>query len=103
VKKGRKERKCSTERVGEMKRRLKTRLKRRIKRTKGKVIPLSVRGHIVDGLVVFGPGDNDTLWALTDAYNKLLAIAPDGAVPTVVGAPDEMALAGGGAEVYDAP
>ncbi|KAK3299635.1 uncharacterized protein B0H64DRAFT_389184 [Chaetomium fimeti] len=53
----------------------------------------TVRSLFVDGLV-FGPGERDTLWAATNADNRVLAIGEDGEYTTVAGAPDEMTMAG---------
>ncbi|KAK3904370.1 hypothetical protein C8A05DRAFT_13766 [Staphylotrichum tortipilum] len=54
-----------------------------------------VRSLFVDGLV-FGPEGNgdQTLWAATNADNRVLAISGEGKVTTVAGAPDEMTAAG---------
>lgn len=53
----------------------------------------SVRTIYLDGFT-FGPGDDDIIWAATNADNRLLAISPEKEVTFVAGYPDEMTLAG---------
>ncbi len=54
---------------------------------------LALRSIYIDNFVI-GPGDDDTIWAATNADNRLFAITPDGNVTVVGGAPDELTLAG---------
>jgi hypothetical protein len=54
---------------------------------------LALRSIYIDNFVV-GPGDNDTIWAATNADNRLVAVTPDGTVTVVAGAPDELTVAG---------
>ena len=54
---------------------------------------LALRSIYIDNFVI-GPGDDDIIWAATNADNRLFAIKPDGAVTVVAGAPDELTLAG---------
>ena len=54
---------------------------------------LALRSIYIDNFVI-GPGDDDTIWAATNADNRLFAITPDGNVTVVAGAPDELTVAG---------
>ena len=54
---------------------------------------LELRSIYIDNFVI-GPGDDDTIWAATNADNRLFAIKPGGDVSVVAGAPDELTLAG---------
>ena len=54
---------------------------------------LELRSIYIDNFVI-GPGDDDTIWAATNADNRLFAIKSDGNVSVVAGAPDELTLAG---------
>ena len=54
---------------------------------------LALRSIYIDNFVI-GPGDDDTIWAATNADNRLFAIKPDGNITVVAGAPDELTLAG---------
>ena len=52
------------------------------------------RSIYIDNFVV-GPGDEDIIWAATNADNRLVAITPeDGKATVVAGAPDEFTVAG---------
>lgn len=52
-----------------------------------------LRSIYIDNFVI-GPGDDDIIWAATNADNRLFAIKPDGIATVVAGAPDELTLAG---------
>lgn len=54
---------------------------------------LAFRSIYIDNFVV-GPGDEDIIWAATNADNRLIAMTPDGNVTVVAGAPDELTIAG---------
>ena len=54
---------------------------------------LAFRSIFMDHFVI-GPGDDDTIWAQTNADNRLIAMTPDGNVTVVAGAPDEVTIAG---------
>lgn len=54
---------------------------------------IAIRSIYIDNFVI-GPGDDDTIWAATNADNRLLAITPDGNVTVVAGAPDELTVMG---------
>ncbi|KAI4124092.1 MAG: hypothetical protein LQ338_004998 [Usnochroma carphineum] len=54
---------------------------------------LALRSIYIDNFVI-GPGDDDTIWAATNADNRLFAITPDGNVTVVAGAPDKLTIAG---------
>ena len=54
-----------------------------------------VRSLFIDGLVFGPPGKGEeTLWAATNADNRVITIGEDGKVTTVAGAPDEMTVTG---------
>lgn len=53
----------------------------------------ALRSIYIDNFVV-GPGDDDIIWAMTNADNRLVAITPDGNFTVVAGAPDEFTVAG---------
>lgn len=42
----------------------------------------------------FGPNGGDTIWAATNADNRLIAITPDGSTTVVAGEPNQLTLAG---------
>ena len=54
---------------------------------------LELRSIYIDNFVI-GPGDDDIIWAATNADNRLFAIKPDRIATVVAGAPDELKLAG---------
>lgn len=54
---------------------------------------VALRSIYIDNFVI-GPGDDDTIWAATNADNRLFAITPDGNVTVIAGAPDELTVAG---------
>jgi hypothetical protein len=54
---------------------------------------VALRSIYIDNFVI-GPGEDDTIWAATNADNRLFAITPDGNVTVVAGAPDELTVAG---------
>lgn len=53
----------------------------------------ALRSLYIDNFVV-GPGDEDIIWAATNADNRLVAMTPDGNFTVVAGAPDEFTVAG---------
>lgn len=53
----------------------------------------ALRSLYIDNFVV-GPRDEDIIWAVTNADNRLVAITPDGNLTVVAGAPDEFTVAG---------
>lgn len=59
----------------------------------------TVRAIFLDGFT-FGPRGGDTIWAATNADNRLVAVTPDGEATVVAGAPDEMTLAGAVAPAF---
>ena len=54
---------------------------------------LALRSLYIDNFVI-GPGDDDIIWAATNADNRLFAITPNGNPTVVAGAPDELTVAG---------
>lgn len=54
---------------------------------------LAFRSIYIDNFVV-GPGDEDIIWAATNADNRLIAMTPDGNITVVAGPPDELTIAG---------
>ncbi|KAJ2966163.1 hypothetical protein NQ176_g10276 [Zarea fungicola] len=54
---------------------------------------LALRVAFVDGFT-FGPRGGDTIWAVTNADSRLLAITPDKKVTFLAGSPDQLTLGG---------
>ncbi|KAL8790923.1 MAG: hypothetical protein Q9213_000348 [Squamulea squamosa] len=54
---------------------------------------VALRSIYIDNFVI-GPGNDDTIWAATNADNRLFAITPDGTITVVAGAPDDLTVAG---------
>ncbi|KAI8933006.1 hypothetical protein NX059_009655 [Plenodomus lindquistii] len=52
---------------------------------------LELQAIFLDGFVI---DPEDTIWAATDADNRLLAVTPDGSITVVSGALDELTVAG---------
>lgn len=53
----------------------------------------ALRSIYIDTFTI-GPREEDTIWAFTNADNRLFAITSDGTATVVAGAPDELTIAG---------
>jgi hypothetical protein len=60
----------------------------------------ALRAVYLDTFCFSSDEDDDTIWAATDADNRLAAISPDGKVTFVAGEPDQMTLAGSVAPAF---
>lgn len=60
----------------------------------------ALRAIYLDTFCFSADEDDDTIWAATDADNRLAAISPNGTVTYVAGEPDQMTLAGSVAPAF---